>query len=150
MEFDYSNQTPHPRSYGSCATHTIKSAPTPPFDPTMEKLESLQAFVQEFRIKRSTTAIFGISELIHQARAYVEVCERPTHLNTGYLPDIVFEDDSANQFCSIFSEADQTSATQFTETEELLVLRKLHSDSEILSSEFEIDAEVPILTSECR
>lgn len=114
----------------------------------MENLESVYTITLEFCIKRSTTCIFGIAELVDQGKDYVEVSERPIKLETGYLPDIVFEDECNDQFCSIFSDENQT--TQITQDREHTTFEKLHSETEILSSEFEMDSGVPILTSDSR
>lgn len=111
----------------------------------MEKLEALNTIIDEFHIKQTTTAIFGIADLIDKGKSYVEVSVPPTHLESGYLPDIVYDDDSQNDnFCSIFSE--QLEVTQITQND--TTFEKLRSDNEILSSEFDIDPQEPILTSE--
>lgn len=110
----------------------------------MEKLEALNTIIDEFHIKQTTTAIFGISDLIDKGKSYVEVSVPPAQLESGYLPDIVYDDDSQNDnFCSIFSE--QPDVTQITQNS---TFEKLHSDNDILSSEFDIDPQEPILTSE--
>lgn len=115
----------------------------------MENFESLNTIVREFEIKKSTIALFGISGLVENGKNYVEVTDRPVHLEDRYLPDIVTDYDNNkhtdDQFCSIFSDGLET--TQITQ-ENLFVFEKLHSEKEILSSEFDMDQGEPILTSE--
>lgn len=112
----------------------------------MEKFESLHAIFDEFNIRKSTAALYGISGLMQNGECYVETPDRPVHLENGYLPDIISEANSYDQFCSIFS--DQFETTQVTQEQNSLQYEKLHSEREILSSEFEMDQGEPILTSE--
>lgn len=111
----------------------------------MEKLEALNTIIDEFHIKKTTSAIFGISDLLTKGESFVEVAQPPAHLETGYLPDIMYGDDDENDnFCSIFS--DQPETTQITQKDS--TFEKLHSDNGILSSEFDIEPDVAILTSD--
>lgn len=128
----------------------------------MENFEPLNAIVDEFQVKKSTLAIFGLDQLY----------ERGTYLRFGefepvssrYLP-IITHDDEEPEFCSIFSEPDSLYTTQPTQLTQQPIqldqltamgqgaqptvkdLTKLVSDREILSSEFE-EQSTPLLLSE--
>lgn len=113
----------------------------------MEKLESLNAIVEEFQIKASTLRVFKISELVLEGKNYDVVAESPRHLETGNVPNFLFEDRDQN-FCSIFSDSIVSNESHCTQITESLPNIKLLSDAEILSSDFEPDQGATILTSD--
>lgn len=115
---------------------------------TMENLEGLNTIMDEFHIKKNTAVIFGISGLLNSGQLYVNVPQPPTHLESGYLPDIIYDQDENDNFCSIFSELlERTQITQVFHVQDS-TFEKLHSENGILSSDFDYDPQVPILTSE--
>lgn len=115
----------------------------------MDNFETLSAIAEEFKIKRSTLDIFGVAELVDSGSKFEVVTERP--VDSKILPEFILDDDDDDSFCSLFSDILDNSFefTQITqEADPRFELHKLHSDGEILSSEFEAEPVSTILTSE--
>lgn len=103
----------------------------------MENLETLNAIVDEFEIKKATLDVFRLAELAEEGKRF-RIGTKPEF---SHVPDIVFEDANTT-FCSIFS-GDSSFSTQATS-----VGAKLKSDDEILSSDFGVDDAPVLLTSD--
>lgn len=113
----------------------------------MEKLEPLNAIANEFQIKTATLQIFNLDQLFYEGKAYSVLALPPSHLETGIMPQLVFEDKDHN-FCSIFSDSASTEATNSTQVTSCGPSLKLVSEAEILSSDFDVDQASTILTSD--
>lgn len=112
----------------------------------MDNFEALATISEEFGIKKSTQRIFGVEELISAGCGYTAVTVRPVMLE-GKLPEFIFEEEQGDTFCSLFSENFDTSLDT-SGPPGALTFFKLHSDAEVLSSEFESEPMGAILTSE--
>lgn len=111
----------------------------------MENFESLNAIVNEFKIKKTTLDIFSLAELVEEGTHFKIVTE-VSPADYTHIPEIIFEDSLEVSFCSIFSDSYDTTQTSLVEDSNTNV--KLKFDDGILSSEFDVDETPILLTSD--
>lgn len=113
----------------------------------MENFESLNAIVDEFKIKQSTLSIFCINSSYRLGKELKVVSSPPKHSLSDRPIEITF-DSKDDAFCSIFLDCFQnsnTSSLSCPNTE--MQGQKLKFESDMLSSDFDDDFLQAILTS---
>lgn len=113
----------------------------------MDHLETLNAIVEEFDIKTSTLQVFKLDQLFLEGKKYSVLPKPPRQLESGIMPHFVF-DDKDQSFCSIFSDPASGDGSNSTQITDCIPSLKLVSESEILSSDFDVDQAATILTSD--
>lgn len=113
----------------------------------MEQLETLNAIAEEFSVKTATLQAFKLEQLYLEGKKYSVLTNPPRHLETGYIPQIMFEDKDQS-FCSIFSDPATTDMSNSTQVTDCIPSIKLVSQPDILSSDFDADQVATILTSD--